>query len=303
MDTVSTFDVVATISDVTLLRNAINLGKGAALKHGFNYILVHFPEAQRIITADADGQHDPDDIISVANASEDGNLVLGSRTFGPAVPLRSKFGNVVSRHVYGLATGIRLRDTQTGLRSVPRKLAEQCLTIDSNRYEFETEQLVKAKSSGLGFTEFPIKTVYFEDNRESHFNPIVDSFRIYFVLLRYAGSSIAAVLTDLILFQILIRQDFSILSANMIGLAAAIVVQYLLLRQFVFKAPGAGAGTFFFFVLYTIASRFVSAAVQTELLQLFPIAPVAVKIVSDFAIFLVNFLFLRDFVFGSRRID
>jgi putative flippase GtrA len=300
---VSTFDLAGAISDTTVLRNAVNLGKGAALKHGFNYILVHFPEAQWIITADADGQHDPDDILSVANGAEQGSLVLGSREFGPDVPLRSKLGNVVSRHVYGLLTGIRLRDTQTSLRSIPRKLAELCLTVRSNRYEFETEQLVRAKNCGFGFKELPIKTVYIEDNRDSHFNPIVDSFRIYFVLFRYVGSSIAAVLTDLVLFQILVPQGVSVLVANMVGLGAAIAVQYLLLRQFVFKASRAGAGTFLAFVLYAVASRFVSTAVQTELLRLFPVAPLGAKIVSDLAIFLVNFLFLRDLVFGSRRVD
>jgi len=157
------FDDVSGIPGVTVIRNAVNLGKGAALKNGFNHALVAFPDIISLVTADADGQHLSDDIMAVANASNTDAMVLGVRSFKAGVPLRSKFGNVVSKYVYRLLTGIYLQDTQTGLRSVPRRLAEICLSIQTNRYEFETEQIIAAKSAGFGFREIPIQTVYIDD--------------------------------------------------------------------------------------------------------------------------------------------
>src|ERR1700686_5477599 len=63
------FKEVSRIPGVTVIRNAVNLGKGAALKNGFNYALLAFSEIQSFVTADADGQHLPSDILAVANAS------------------------------------------------------------------------------------------------------------------------------------------------------------------------------------------------------------------------------------------
>jgi GT2 family glycosyltransferase len=60
------FQRVKQISDTTLLTNAINLGKGAALKHGMNHILVNYPDCVGVVTADADGQHSVTDVLRVA---------------------------------------------------------------------------------------------------------------------------------------------------------------------------------------------------------------------------------------------
>src|ERR1039458_8864966 len=93
---------------VRLVRHAINLGKGAALKTGINYALCAFPGLQGVVTADADGQHHPDDIEQVADrlAAEPDRVVLGTRTFSGGVPLRSRVGNVVTRTVMRALVGL-----------------------------------------------------------------------------------------------------------------------------------------------------------------------------------------------------
>src|SRR4029077_5003849 len=77
-----TFDRVADLPNVQVLRHAVNLGKGAALKTGIHHALGEFPELTGVVTADADGQHDPADIERVAAAlmENPGTLVLGCRT-------------------------------------------------------------------------------------------------------------------------------------------------------------------------------------------------------------------------------
>src|SRR5262249_17147108 len=168
------FEAVDTISGVEVLLNAINLGKGAALRHGINFVLTHFPNVQGIVTADADGQHAVSDIGAVVEELRVNPkcFVLGARKFGRETPFRSKIGNDISRIVYRVLLGLRLRDTQTGLRGLPLPLATAALKIRSNRYEFETEQLTLAAAMGIPIREVSIATIYEDQNSSSHFNPI-----------------------------------------------------------------------------------------------------------------------------------
>jgi hypothetical protein len=90
------FQRAARVPGTTVLMNAINLGKGAALKHGMNHVLVHHPDCAGVVTADADGQHAVSDILKIANdlRAHPAEAIFGSRDFKRDVPLRSKIGNV-----------------------------------------------------------------------------------------------------------------------------------------------------------------------------------------------------------------
>ena len=107
------FDATARIAGVHCLRHAVNLGKGRALKTGINYFLNELPEFTALVTADADGQHTTADIVRVAQAlpAAHGRAVLGARQFAQDVPLRSRFGNLMTRQIFRLATGAKLGDT------------------------------------------------------------------------------------------------------------------------------------------------------------------------------------------------
>src|ERR1043166_6682724 len=107
------FAKVEQFPKVRVLRHAVNLGKGAALKTAFNHVLCAFPEIAGVVTADADGQHDPGDIARVAESllAHPGALVLGARTFGQDVPLRSRFGNIATRGIMHALLGQKLTDT------------------------------------------------------------------------------------------------------------------------------------------------------------------------------------------------
>src|ERR1700678_739874 len=97
----SRFDEAAAHPQVLVCRHAINLGKGAALKTGINAILCDNPDIAVIVTADADGQHAPEDILAVAHAAaaHPGALVMGARQFSERVPLRSRLGNNATKIV------------------------------------------------------------------------------------------------------------------------------------------------------------------------------------------------------------
>jgi len=289
---------VRQMAGVTVLTNAVNLGKGAALKHGMNHILVHHPDCVGVVTADADGQHAVTDIMRVAKALQ-GNpdrVMFGARAFDTKVPLRSRFGNAVSRQIYRFLIGINLSDTQTGLRGIPKRLMELCLAIRANRYEFETEQLVVIKTNRMPVQEIPIQTIYIENNRDSHFRPLRDSARIYFVLLRYGIASVVTSVADLAVFATAMVVTSELVWSNVIGRLVALWVQFALLQSFVFRLRG-GVGTLAMYLGLVAVSGVISTALQLQIANIVPV-PVLAKMIAEVLVFVFNFLFLRDLVFG-----
>ena len=173
---------------VHLLRHAVNLGKGRALKTGMRYFLNELAGFEGLVTADADGQHLAVDIERVARAmvEAEGRAVLGSRGLVKDVPLRSRVGHWLTRHSFNLLLGQRLKDTQTGLRGFPAAMLAELVSLDGERYEYEMTVLAHLCRTGRCPLELPVETVYIDGNRSSHFDPIRDSMRIYRVLARIA---------------------------------------------------------------------------------------------------------------------
>lgn len=170
-----------------VIRYPMNRGKGGALKQGLRCIRKCFKNAAYVITADADGQHKPDDIAKISEyLHENGGFVIGSRAFVGDVPLRSRFGNTVTREVYHLVSGVKVQDTQTGLRGFDRSLLDWLLTIPGNRYEYEMNVLMSAARDQIAIGEVPIETVYEGKNESSHFRPLQDSVKIYKEIFRFA---------------------------------------------------------------------------------------------------------------------
>src|SRR4051794_30123890 len=168
------FEQAAAFPTVQVLRHAVNLGKGAALKTAFNHVLCTIPDLTGVVTADADGQHHPDDIERVAAAllARPEALVLGARAFEGDVPLRSKIGNIATRKLMHALLGQRLTDTQTGLRGIPASLLPRLLRLEATGYEFELEMLIAAHQLAVPVVEQTIQTIYEPGNPSSHFNPL-----------------------------------------------------------------------------------------------------------------------------------
>ncbi|WP_051551844.1 GtrA family protein [Nocardioides sp. URHA0020] len=185
----------------SVLRLPTNRGKGYALRAGFRHL-----DALRatgpVVTADADGQHAVTDILAVADSVDTAvgaapHLVLGERQFDTDVPLRSRFGNAVTRLMFRAATGLRLRDTQTGLRAFPATMLPWLTTVRGDRYEYELVMLLQAARHGIPIRSEAIRTVYLDEaNTSSHFRPVADSVRIYAPLLIFMATSLTAFIVD-----------------------------------------------------------------------------------------------------------
>ncbi len=182
-----------------------NQGKGAAIKTGIEYAS-HLDNITGYITVDADGQHAVSDILQLdATLIQNPEaFVLGVRRFnGKDVPVKSRFGNWFSRLYMKTNTGRNIEDTQTGLRGIPKSLTLDALSIIENHYDYEMNFLMKIAKSNINIIQVPIKTIYLDDNSSSHFNPIVDSIRIYKQPIKFAISSLTSALLDISIFTIM----------------------------------------------------------------------------------------------------
>lgn len=149
---------------------------------------------------------------------------MGSREFTGNVPARSKFGNAVTCQVFHLLAGVKLKDTQTGLRAFDGKYISYMLALDGNRYEYV------------------IETVYIDDNKGSHFHPIKDSFKIYKEMILFSCSSFIGFCVDYVCYTVLSLLTGGLstaLSAGVSNIGARVIsatVNYNINRKIVFKS-------------------------------------------------------------------
>ncbi len=302
------FDELELLAPVHILRHAVNLGKGAALKTGMNHILADDPDLTGIVTADADGQHHPDDVVGVCErfAGSPDALVLGARSFAaspgqPAevvkVPLRSRFGNALTRGAMHLLVGQNLTDTQTGLRAIPRALVLRLLKVPASGYDFELEMLIAAKHQGIRVVEQPIRTTYEPGNPTSHFHPLRDSMRIYFVLLRFSGISLITAGLDNLTFFLVFHAFGSIAIAQAAGRIVALLFNYRAVRRAVFFSDERHGVLLPRYLALVAANALISYTGIRILTTVSPIGVFPAKILIESLLFIVNFTIQRDFIF------
>ena len=187
---------------VNILHHGVNKGKGAAIKTALRWYLENRPEGMGVVTVDGDNQHHHEDTKAcVLKMLETGHLVLGVRDFsGKDVPTRSKFGNRSASLIFRLFCGMKISDTQTGLRVFPNDTILLLSEARGERFEYETNMLLILKPNGIKMSEQVIRTVYIEENKSSHFRTFKDTWRILKIVFRhfgiYLGNSISSFVID-----------------------------------------------------------------------------------------------------------
>jgi len=297
------FDRARASHCVHVIHHAVNLGKGAALKAGMNHALVHFPGCVGVVTADADGQHDPADIVRVAQAlrANPNVMTMGVRKFGGATPLRSRLGNNVTRVLMRFMLGQKLADSQTGLRGIPASMLPRLLRVPSSGYEYELDMLIACKNHGWPIAELPIRTIYEDGNRSSHFQPILDSMRIYFVLFRFSLLALLTAAIDNSVFIAAFSATRSIAQSQAAARLVAMVFNYGGARTSVFHSQQRHAALLPRYVLLVAANGFLSYVLIQFIHSRWGLSAMASKIAAEGLLFIGNFVIQRDFVFTGRK--
>ena len=318
----SVFDEVKqSVPGVIMLKHPVNMGKGRTLKDTIAYVLEHFPDTG-IVTADSDGQHAAEDILAIAAKLEESgaDLVLGVRDFSrPDIPARSKFGNDMTCFIFKNLIGMKIADTQTGLRGIAPGIMPELLKLKGDRYEFETEMLLEVHKQQLVMLQHPIATIYLNENSESHFNPLKDSIQIYsrlfkcifFQFFAFICSSVLSALIDLgiyslLFFYVLVRMPgklwWSVVTARVISS----VCNYLINRNVVFArkkqkeqlADPRSSIKYFSLVILVMLLSYSFTKLGIYLLPM--ISPFYIKLAVDVMLFLFCFVVQNTLVFNRN---
>ena len=294
-------EVVALGGDV--VTHPVNSGKGLALKSGLFYIERSFP-GRDVVCADCDGQHTVVDILRVAEhlRRTRAAMVLGERSFAGDVPLRSRFGNSVSRTLFRVATGRSLPDTQTGLRGYPASMLGWLQSVPGERYDYELNVLTRAVDAGMDIDTVDISTVYLQSNESSHFRPVVDSARIYAPLLKFALSSITAFTIDTVALLALMAATGSLVLSVVGARVLSSSVNFAINRRAVFEhgrdKPTMTAGMQYFALVIGLLGLNYASLLSLQAVG-FPLLPA--KLVTELLLFVVSWAVQRRFVFARRR--
>lgn len=286
-----------------VIGHPVNKGKGVALKQGFEHIEHAYPGAD-VVCADCDGQHTLTDILRVAATVADhrDGMVLGARQFVGDVPARSKFGNDMTRKVFEMATGLRLQDTQTGLRGYPATMLSWLQTVPGDRFEYELHALLEAKRAGLGFYEIPIETLYLEGNESSHFRPVRDSVRVYLPFLKFSLSSLSAFVVDVTLFFAVMAATGWLLGAVVLSRLVSATVNFLMNHRMVFKRRSGSAraaiGPYTALAVTLLGTNYALLRLLTGPVGL-GVAPS--KFLTEASLFVVSYQVQQRVVFRAKR--
>ena len=279
-----------------------NRGKGYALREGFTWIRdVAGDLSECVVTADADGQHTLNDIFRVGRTCTDtGTSVLGVREFVGHVPARSRIGNTATSALFWLATGWKLKDTQTGLRAFPVALLPTLLEVQGDRYEYELRVLLHLAKFRHPVTQISIETIYEAGNPTSHFRPLQDSARIWAPLLKFAASSGVATVIDYVLVLVLNALTGALFLPVITARVVSASVNFAMNRR-VFEATGVplrrSALRYAALAVAVVAGSYTMLAVLTGIGMPLWIA----KIIADTTMYLVSYSAQSRYVFAPAQ--
>ena len=312
------FDQIKNLKKTRVLHHTENRGKGSALRTGFRHILKSIPDFSCVITVDADGQHLPGDVKKIIDAvlNHEESIILGVRDFKGKVPVRSYIGNKLTYLMFRGVTGRKIKDTQTGLRAVPRTILEELVGLSSRRYAYELEMLLNLVHRRIPIIEIPITTVYEDNNAMSSFRPVSDSISVYatlfrwwisfklFQILRYSLSSIFSTITDFGAYILLIHFSFGIGLASIFARGLSVMIHFSANKYFTFSGKNVPdvkeIGKYLLVVGLNLS---LSIGFIHLLVRYLPVGEVTAKVMAQLFLFLFTYALLNGFVFLKEKQD
>jgi len=209
-------------------------------------------------------------------------------------------GNVLTKQVFRFLIGIRISDTQSGLRAFPRSIVPHLIKLYGEKYEYETNVLIYAKKFGLRICEVPIETIYAKNNKLSHFNPFLDSILIYFLFLKFLFSSVSAGLVDFVIFVAAYKISRSILFGIITARVISSLVNFFANKELVFRDKGKISAKVFKYYLLAVILMSISYTSIVLMHTAFGMNVIIAKILVEIMLFLVSFSVQRDIIFKNK---
>lgn len=299
------FDKIGDICIV--LHHTKNRGKGAAIKTALSYIKSEIWDNELIGIMDCDGQHLPEDMMKLLEfaGTHSKALVLGVRTVGKEMPLKSRLGNQITRAVFRIISGVKVSDTQTGLRAFDWELIEKLLSVEGERYEYEMNMLMACARAKISIEEVQISTIYRDkDNSNSHFRGFWDSVRIYKEILKFTLSSFSSFVLDYLLFSALMlflpHTAIPILLANIAARMVSAFYNYSMNCHFVFHAEQKIKEAAEYFALAGFL-LIMNNIILEMLVQVFHMPVYLAKLLTECLLFVLSWLIQKNVIFQKDK--
>lgn len=166
---------------VSFINHNRNMGKGAALKSGFN--LARERSIKKAFTIDADAQHQVSEVNTFLPLNGKYDILIGQRTgFLSSMPLDRKLSNLMVNLVVSLLSGVRTTDVQCGFRYIDLRIFDK-MVLTTNNYQTESEMVIRAARRGYTVGFVPITTVY--RDQKSYINRFTDTLRFINMAVRF----------------------------------------------------------------------------------------------------------------------
>lgn len=158
---------VAAAAGAYVVQHPINLGQGAALQTGIDYV-VKYTDARYLVTFDADGQHEVSDALAMVEKArkEDFSIIYGSRFLTKDVEI-SPMKRLILRTAAAVTrwrTGLAVTDAHNGLRLL-RRDAASAVEMKHDRMAHATEIITQLSATGYRWTEMPVHIRYTDYSR------------------------------------------------------------------------------------------------------------------------------------------
>lgn len=291
----STFKTFQHKTNLKILRHAVALGHGAALKTGFNYLYCHHRDHLGAVIIDANQQYSNQDILNLTKEflKSPHVLIQGTRKQNNT---RAKLG--FRNSLATLLIGIKMEYLNLGLKALPMAFIPKCLRIKSNSYDFDIDLLLLCKFNNIPIQEFPMEGPNLQ-NRLELSDPFLLSMKIIFVLLRFFLVSVITAGVDLILFLTIYSISASLAWGMIVSRCTAMFINYRLIRRRVFYSQEKNYKVMCKYFLTVIFFGVLSYLLINLLKSKFGFSVVSAKLLVESTLFFINLLVQRDIVFVS----
>lgn len=144
-------------NNIQVVNHSKNRGYGAAILTG-----IKNARGEIIVTMDSDGQHNPNDILTLIKPiiDKEADYTIGSRYLGSyfyKLPVSTRLGEVFLEKIIQILFHKKIKNNQNGFRAFNRKVISIFNNFKYDGYAFCTEQILKVSLEGYKIKECPIK--------------------------------------------------------------------------------------------------------------------------------------------------
>lgn len=181
-----------------VIRHPYNIGNGAAVKTGIRHA-----HGSILVTMDADGQHNPEDIPLLVNRVGAYDMIVGSRNSTSDTAAHRDLANLVFNSLASYVSGQKIEDLTSGFRAIKTRIARQFLYLFPNKFSYPSTITLSVVRAGYSLGYESIRFARRNKNTKSKIKPLQDGIRFLMIILKiavfYAPLKVFAPLSLLIL--------------------------------------------------------------------------------------------------------